>query len=187
MNQKNLEIRFVDRNVDVIQAYASLFSKESNVKMRVGDILKEESGALVSPANCYGNMDGGIDKKYNEYFSKMDLESEIMGYINDFHGGKLEIGNAQIIPTNSEKFKYVIFSPTVQKPGELAKPENIQKAMFAIINEVTIYNKKFPSENRLEIDKILIPGLGTGYGNLNPIVSAQYAKKGYEQACRSNF
>jgi O-acetyl-ADP-ribose deacetylase (regulator of RNase III) len=187
MNAKSIKIEFVDRNVEVIQAYANFFSKKINVKLKIDDILKQESGALVSPANCYGNMDGGIDKAYNTYFSKMDLESEIMHYIDNFHGGKLEIGSAQIIPTNDDKFKYVIFSPTVERPGEVAKPENIEKLMYSVIKEVTNYNKKFSHKNKLEIDKLLIPGLGTGYGNLEPRISAEYAKKGYEKAIISNF
>ena len=184
---KHISIDFVDRNHPVIQAYADVFGRERDIKFKVGDILKQPRGSFVSPANCYGNMDGGIDLAYNDFFKEIDLESKIQTYINEFHGGKLEFGTAQIIPTNDQAHPYVIFSPTVERPGMVSSPSNVQNAMYAIIKEAYEFNKKFEEGNEMIIDHLLIPGLGTGYGNLSERESAISARMGYKKAIEEIF
>jgi O-acetyl-ADP-ribose deacetylase (regulator of RNase III) len=187
MGLNKVTIDFVDHSISLINEYSKAFGRDENIKFNVGDILKNKYGSLVSPANCYGNMDGGIDLEYNHFIKTIDLEGTIQTYINDFHHGKLSIGTAQIIPTYDNQFPYIIFSPTVEKPGKISSGENIKLAMYALIKEVYLYNRKFDEDNDFIIDHLLIPGLGTGYGNVNEKDSATNAKKGYDKAIEEIF
>ena len=167
-------ITFVDTNPEVVFAMREvLCRKNRNISCIHGNIL-DYDGSLVSPSNSYGNMDGGIDRLYREVFSRdgFDIENEIKAYIEHFHGGKLNFGKAQIVPTYDEKNPYIIFSPTIEKPGDLANAENVKEAMQAILGEVIDFNKRSSSTCIDSIDKLLVPGLGTGYGQLDPEESA---------------
>ena len=76
--------------------------------------------ALVSPANSFGFMNGGIDKKYMNMF--MNIEQKIQNRIKDF-GMKstsdrsyIPIGSAITVPTHNSKCAYVICAPTMFLP-----------------------------------------------------------------------
>ena len=168
--QDILSVYFVDCNVEVISAYADKFKTVGDCRFVIGNILSQDRGCLVSPANSYGNMSGGIDRQYRDYFGP-ELEQRLRVYIDNLHGRKLKIGNAQIVPTNDDKFPYIIFCPTVEKPSELTTGENVRKAAIAIFRQAVRYNFKVKEADK--IDRLLIPGFGTDMAGLDPHISAK--------------
>jgi hypothetical protein len=62
-----LQLIFGDNNPDLIQAWEPEFSGESESPFAVATSLFE-ADALVSPANSFGFMDGGIDWSISEMF-----------------------------------------------------------------------------------------------------------------------
>ncbi len=56
-----LRISLCDRNPDVARALAAAFLDVGGVEVMEGDLLGLDCDALVSPANSFGYMDGGID------------------------------------------------------------------------------------------------------------------------------
>ncbi|NCC71387.1 hypothetical protein EOM09_07445 [bacterium] len=121
-------------------------------------------------------MDGGIDKIYSDAFP--DIEDRLRNYIIQNHGGKLDIGKAQIVQTQDNKFPYIIFSPTIERPGDIATRRNIFLASRAIFSEVIKYNSKVKAPQN--IDRLIIPGLGTYYGGLDPENSAFETYRGFK-------
>ncbi len=171
-----IKLSFIDINPYVVNAMAKYFAKETNCEFLLGDILDFGGGTLISPANSIGNMDGGIDKIYSDAFP--DVEDRLIKYIRENHGGKLDIGEAQIVQTQNNIFPYIIFSPTIERPGDIATRKNIFLASRAIFSEVIKYNSKVQSPQN--IDRLLIPGLGTYYGGLDPESSAFETYRGFK-------
>ena len=178
-----VRVSFIDTNEQVIEALANEPGEHfRNCSIICGDILRhplDEPCTLVSPANTIGNMDGGLDLQYSSHFPR--LEETLRKYIKCEHGGVLRIGTAQVIPLRRRDFTYVIFAPTVEKPGNLATPASVYLAMVAALTSVVMHNYRIQKDgiDREPIDCLRIPGLGTGFGGLEPGTAATQMREAY--------
>jgi hypothetical protein len=57
-----------DINTAVVDAWEQAFADAPEVLAPHGDIFEHMADAIVSPANSFGYMDGGIDLFYSSYF-----------------------------------------------------------------------------------------------------------------------
>jgi hypothetical protein len=64
-----MKLYLVDRSPDLITAWQELFAGLNNVFICEGDILSIAEDTIVSPANSYGFMDGGIDRSYLDFLA----------------------------------------------------------------------------------------------------------------------
>jgi O-acetyl-ADP-ribose deacetylase (regulator of RNase III) len=69
-----------------------------NVFVHQGSILDLNVDAVVSPANSFGFMDGGIDRLYSQHFG-WEVQDRLQELIRSRHHGELLIGTAEIVPT----------------------------------------------------------------------------------------
>jgi len=65
-----MKITIVDPKQRLIDVVNSYFSNTEEVTAVVGDFRSYDADALVSPANSFGIMDGGIDALYTEYLGR---------------------------------------------------------------------------------------------------------------------
>jgi O-acetyl-ADP-ribose deacetylase (regulator of RNase III) len=56
-----MKFYFIDTNKDLVEAWTKTFQGISAVNVIHDDIFSHPSDALISPANSYGFMNGGID------------------------------------------------------------------------------------------------------------------------------
>src|SRR5580700_2307378 len=96
-----------------------------NITVYRGSILDVACDAVVSPANSYGFMDGGIDAVYSDRFG-WDLQSRLRRQIMDRHHGELLVGSAEIVETGDQIQPYLIAAPTMRVPMVLG-PERQQQ------------------------------------------------------------
>jgi len=179
-----VRVTFIDINGELVLEYRKVL-KDLDWKFLIGNILEHEADAIVSPANSFGGMDGGIDKEYIHFFGN-DLQDRVRNYISLDHGGELLVGEAQIVPTNNDSIDYLVVAPTMRTPQILNDNSNIIKCTQAIFSTIEHHNEKaseeFYSQKGLKmINSVLIPGLGTGCGNLLPSDSARAIYHGYQQ------
>ncbi|MDT7864669.1 MAG: macro domain-containing protein [Thermoproteota archaeon] len=124
--------------------------KECSIVIKIGDLLEEEAEAIVNPANSLMIMGGGvagiIKKKGGE-----EIEEEAKKY------APVEVGKAIITKAGKLKFKYVIHSPTMERPAMLTTFEKVYKATLAALESA--YNHG--------IKKVSFPAMGTGVGGLS--------------------
>jgi len=124
--------------------------KNTNVVVKIGDLLEDDSEAIINPANSLMIMGGGvagiIKKKGGE-----EIEEEAKRY------APVEIGKAIITKAGKLKFKYVIHSPTMERPAMVTTSEKVYKATFAALESA--YNKGLKS--------VSFPAMGTGVGGLS--------------------
>ena len=141
---------------ELVYHWKKEFSNFPEVQIVCGDILNEAENTIVSPANSYGYMDGGIDLHYTNYFGVKPQE-EIQKLINLRPEGHLPVGAAVIVKTGNKNIPYMISAPTMVGP-EPVNPSNAFFAMSAIL--------QIASKNNKIIKKVYCPGLATGVGKV---------------------
>src|SRR5438128_1317574 len=102
------------------------------VAVHHGSILDVECDAVVSPANSYGFMDGGIDAIYLDYFGS-DLQARVRQQIFDHHHGELLVGQADVVETGHDKIPFLIAAPTMRVPMNLHETVNPYLAARAVL------------------------------------------------------
>ena len=81
------------------------------VSVTAGDLLRVAENAVVSPANGYGFMDGGIDAAYPAVLP--DVERRVREAIARRPEGFLPVGAAVIVPIEHARIEYVIAAATM--------------------------------------------------------------------------
>ncbi|XP_076079501.1 uncharacterized protein aq_987-like [Mytilus galloprovincialis] len=156
---------------------------EDRVKSTEGDIFvgTPEVDAVVSPANAFGFMDGGIDRVFSELFG-WQMQERIQKVIRDQYDGENFVGNAIIIPaydkdpdkehiqklktnniSNGKPIKYLIHVPTMRVPKDVINSTNAYLSFRGVILAVQKHNRN--PENQ-PIRRVLCPGLGTAVGRM---------------------
>ncbi len=83
------------------------------------DPIDVKADAIVSPANSFGFMDGGIDALYTYQFGP-ELQRRLQALIMTEHVGELPIGTAVIVPTMHDDIPWCISAPTMRVPTNVA-------------------------------------------------------------------
>jgi O-acetyl-ADP-ribose deacetylase (regulator of RNase III) len=163
-----------NRDVAVVEAWRRHFADCSDVVVSAGDIFDEPADAIVSPANSFGFMDGGIDMAYSLRFG-WDLQARLQALLHAEHDGELPVGQAVIIETKDPKFPFMISAPTMRVPMDVSETVNAFLAFRAVIRSVRTYNRTA----QRPIESVLCPGLGTGVGRLHPDACARQMHYAY--------
>lgn len=157
----------------LIEAWKDFFSTEDGVTIIEGDITKIVCDAIVSPANSFGFMDGGLDYVLSERFG-WNLEKRLQQQIKELPEGELLVGQALTLETGDKTVPLLISAPTMRIPTNFNIDTSINAylAMKAILIKAT-------NDNR--ISSIAIPGLCTGVGRMQPIIAARQMFQAYKE------
>jgi len=141
-----------------------------NVTVFRGSIFDVDCDCMVSPANSFGFMDGGIDSFYSWHFGKQVQDSVRMSILRHWHG-ELPIGTAEIVETNDDDTPYLIASPTMRVPMILGddsiNPYLAMRAVVMLAREGRFRNGDQKSDLiSSHVHKIAVPGMGTGVGKV---------------------
>jgi O-acetyl-ADP-ribose deacetylase (regulator of RNase III) len=169
------ELRDVDS--DVVRAWQKYFKGIASVQISHGDILEKSADAIVSPANSFGYMDGGIDLIYLHRFG-YELQTKLQAHLRDEHDGELPVGQATIVETFDAKIPYLVSAPTMRIPMNVSDTINAYLAFRAAIRAVKQHNRQAPKAIRT----ILCPGLCTAIGRMPPDLSGRQMAAAFE-AC----
>ena len=160
-------------NGNLADSWQNHFKNQPNVEIINGDICSVECDAIVSPANSFGFMDGGLDLALSEKFGR-NLEMRVQKAIMRRPLGELLVGEALVESTENLDVPWLIVAPTMRVPMKLRQSVNAYLAMKAIL--LAVKNKDMEPE----INVVAIPGLGTGVGALTPEVAAQQMWQGFQ-------
>jgi len=179
---ETLKIKLVFLSDKLGNAFEHFFSKEENVEIIKNDITKEKCDAIISPANSFGFMDGGLDYALSKRFG-WGLQEKLQKEISILEEGELLIGKSLIIETEDQEIPYLISAPTMRIPMSfnISTSVNAYLAMKAIL---------IGAKNHQEIKTIAIPGLCTGSGRMDPEIAANQMYKAYleiEKGKKQNF
>ncbi|HSD83344.1 MAG TPA: Appr-1-p processing protein, partial [Anaerolineae bacterium] len=94
-----MQIVLVDRQKSLIDEWAKVFSGIDSVTIRHDSVFEMSCDALVSPANSFGFMDGGLDWAISEFFG-WHVQKRLQQIIQAKYHGELLVGMAEIVPTD---------------------------------------------------------------------------------------
>ena len=157
----------------LLDAWTEFFSKEENVTITESDITQLECDAIVSPANSFGFMDGGLDHALSERLG-WDLEKRLQQMIKELPERELLVGQALILETGDKTIPLLISAPTMRIPTNF----NIDTSVNAYLAMKAILIK---AKNDKRISTVAIPGLCTGVGRMQPMIAARQMFQAYKE------
>ena len=182
-----MELILCDVNPEVVAAWRVYFQDTPNVTVTQGSIFEVRCDALVSPANSFGFMDGGIDMAISQYFG-WGVQEELQTLIRRKHHGELLVGQAEIVPTHHVRIPHVITAPTMRVPTILGRETvNIYLATRAVLLLVQHGSFEDGTPIRELVQRVAVPGMGTGVGKVPPEVCARQMKQAVDDFLKGPF
>ena len=131
------------------------------VSVSCGDIFGQEADAIVSPANSFGCMDGGIDLLDSKYFG-WELETSLRALLSAQHYGELPVGQAVVLATG-------------HVPMKISQTVNVYLAFRGCAYCGLADN----APDDAPIRSLPVPGLGTGICEVTPERAAMQMRLAY--------
>jgi O-acetyl-ADP-ribose deacetylase (regulator of RNase III) len=175
MSNETLRLSLGDVNASVTEAMVQAFTGIASVEVVCGDLLNLSCDAIVSPANSFGNMGGGIDKAIDD-FHQGAAQAAVTRAIADQFYGELPVGSAVVVELPSSRWPFIVAAPTMRVPGSIQKTINAYLAMRAALVAVLRHSR----HAERPIRSLAIPGLGTGVGGLDPADAAAQMRAAYD-------
>lgn len=148
-------------------------AKKHDVELIVhdGSILDLQVDSIVSPANSFGFMRGGIDGIYTKKFGLV-VEKAVQKLIQEHHYGEMLVGEAEVVETENKSIPFCISAPTMRIGTTLEEtttnPFLAARAVFLLWKHGTFkYGDHKGEEVKKVIKEIAFPGLGTGVGGVS--------------------
>jgi len=158
----DIKLVLVDPNPSLCWEWRQQFAELSDVEVVDGPFEQLETfDCLVSPANSFGLMDGGVDGAIIRYFGDA-LMHRVQQMIVDEFLGEQPIGTSVIVETGHPKHPFLAHTPTMRIPMAISRTDYVYTAMWAMLLAVRKHNRTAIQR----IETIACPGLGTGTGRV---------------------
>lgn len=175
---------------ELAEAWRRFCGEFDFVEVRRGSILDLSCDAVVSPANSFGFMDGGIDLLYSRRFG-WEVQERLQRLIAGKHHGELLVGAAEIVETDNPQIPYVIAAPTMRVPMILGNTVNAYlaaRAALLLIRHGTFAGGRLEGEAVSSfVDSVAFPGLGTGVGRVAPETCARQVRAAIEEVVLGRY
>lgn len=170
-------IQLVDRNEEMCDEWSTEFMDCDDVIVYCDDFFAPETDCIVSPANSFGFMDGGLDGVITRRLGRQ-TQINVQESIAKRPMNELLVGEAIIVETGNQEIPWCISAPTMRVPMILDGTPNAYLAAKAVFNLL----RKIQAKNPDIIKKVTISGFGTGVGRLPYEVCAKQMKMAYDEA-----
>src|SRR5204862_2581392 len=104
-----------------------------------GDFFAAAADAMVSPANSFGIMDGGLDLAIRGAIGG-DIQRRVQAVIIERHHGELPVGAAEVVETENERWPFLVIAPTMRVPEPVSNTLNAYLAFRAALLAVRRFN-----------------------------------------------
>ncbi len=171
-----MKLILVAPNSSLCAAFQKHFTYLPNVEI-VNNYFEwlPEFDCMVSPANSFGLMDGGIDAAIIRFFGHALME-KVQQRILEEYLGEQPVGTSLIVETGHSKHPFLAHTPTMRVPMSIAGTHNPYMAMWAMLLAVRHHNQRA----KQKIDSIACPGLGTGIGRVPYTEAARQMALAYD-------
>lgn len=172
------------------EAWQAYCGELDGVEFHRGNILDLQVDAVVSPANSFGFMDGGIDMVYSQHFG-WNVQQQLQNQIRHLHHGELLVGNADIVETQHSTIPYLIAAPTMRVPMILADTVNpylAARAALLLIKHGRFRSGALEGERISDgVKSVAFPGLGTGVGRVEPEKCARQVRAAIKEVVFDDY
>lgn len=176
---EKLKLILVDPLPELCQAWKKQFKNLPNVKV-VNDRFENlpEFDCMVSAANSFGLMDGGVDLAIVGFFG-IELMDRVQQHILTEYLGEQPVGTSFILETGHPKHPFLAHTPTMRVPLTITRTDNIYSAMWAMLLAVHRHNR----QTQQKIKLVACPGLGTATGRVPVDEAARQMALAYRHYC----
>lgn len=161
----NFKLILSDFSEGLCAEWKEAFSEYPEVEIKYGRFEDTDFDCIVSPANSFGLMDGGIDEAITMYFGQQMMD-RVQDMILDKYAGEQPVGTSEIVlgtdPATDKKVRFVAHTPTMIIPELIENTNNIYMAMKAMLIAVNNHNLNCSTK----INTVVCSGLGTGAGRV---------------------
>lgn len=163
------------------RAWLGIAAERPGIEVHEGSILDIGTDAVVSPANSFGLMRGGVDAAYSSAWPT--IEQRVRSAILAFHGGELPVGEAVVVSTGGVKPSWLFSAPTMREPSTTLPQDTVHpylaaRAVFRMWRGGRVEDGR---PVRRVIRSIAIPGLGTGVGGVSPATCARQVAAAWDE------
>lgn len=175
-----MTLHFVSLNEVWIEEIKKLFP---DAKTTCGDVqtISQEYTTFVSPANCLGFMDGGIDAVYSRKMfpgCEKQVKQNILtlGYKTLLGRPYLPIGSAFSISVGETTD--LICAPTMFLPHDVSQTRNSYLSFLAAL---LVFQK------RNKYETLVVTSHCCGYGKMSEVESAKQMRKAYDDFLKKEY
>ncbi len=202
---KNMNSTFIlcDQKEELCREWSTYFSNYRNVRIKRGSVFRVKCQALVSPANSYGAMRGGLDYYINIFFDKntsaicQELGLDLQTVLNDKE--RAASIRSQLDWTIERKVQEKLRKETsgYLPVGEALLVETGNKNMPYLIIAPTMDTPRritgtdnaylamkaiIKIAEKKRLSTVVVPGLGTGMGGLSAAECARQMGRAFTEA-----
>lgn len=168
---KNVERPFVNNATIEVLPY--------DAHIPFADVVKKSGvDAIVSPGNSFGFMHGGFDAVISKYYASLTTNSEeltlhVQRLLREKVEGYNPPTNALVLsmagPIEKPNTPHLVHVPTMTLPHKIpCDTPTVFNCMWSVLNAVKLHNKSVSTcEGIVPITTVLMPGLGTGVGEVS--------------------
>lgn len=165
-----MKLILVDKNQELCQAWSAAFRPFPEVEIVHGSFESvPEYDCMVSPANSFGLMDGGIDAAIIKYFGPQ-LQMRVLDAVRQHWHGEQPVGTSMLVPTGHPRHPWLAHTPTMRVPEPIKSADVVYSAMRAMLIACI----------KECIGVVLCPGLGTLTGRVAPKPAAELMALAYD-------
>ena len=168
-----MHFAFRDTNATLVEL-AKLIGRDTFEEVEQCSIVSKTATAVVSPANSFGFMDGGVDLVYTTFFGSQvqeSLQSDIQEFCID---QELNVGRALSVATGNAIIPWLIAAPTMRVPRII---EDYLDVYLAARAAAIVALDLLPQDSL-----VAFPGMGTGAGCVPPAIALRAMVRGIQDA-----
>lgn len=170
-------IVFIDVNEENIKEFKRQFKGVKNVEFFVDDIRNTKCDCIVSPANSFGMMDGGVDLFIEQM---LHIEKKLCKQIKLEHFGEQHVGSMTMVKVDGHPIvKWMASVPTMRLPEDVSETHNAYIAFRTLL----VYLKK----NKTGIKRVACTPFCTGAGHMPVEVSARQMYLAYKSVMEARY
>lgn len=163
-----------DLNPSMRTEWCKTFGGVEAVEIYHGSIFDRGADAIVSPANSFGFMDGGIDQLFLNHYGN-EVQDILQRRIRGRPYPELLVGEAELVALPAGKHvQWMISAPTMRTPRWIVDPDAVRLSTRAA----------FLLAKKVQFKSILMTGMGAGSGAVPANVVAEQMRKGFDDVFR---
>ncbi|EIO3442315.1 macro domain-containing protein [Salmonella enterica] len=159
-------------------AFELYFQNTDNVEIIPGPFETiPEFDCMVSAANSFGLMDGGVDAAITTYFGTQ-LQRRVQKYIIQEYLGEQPVGTAFITETGDGEHPWLVHAPTMRVPLIIDGTDAVYNATRAALLAIFQHNKSAAEYKKIK--SVVFPAMGAGCGQVPPESVARQMKLAWD-------
>ncbi|EAT6896726.1 macro domain-containing protein [Salmonella enterica] len=123
-----------------------------------------EFDCMVSAANGFGLMDGGVDAAITTYFGTQ-LQERVQQHILREYLGEQPVGTAFVTGTGNSKHPWLVHAPTMRVPLIIDGTDAVYSATRAALLAIFQHNKSAREDRKIK--SVVFPAMGAGCGKVS--------------------